>query len=92
MLLAAKPLLAPAHHNNLLRVAIPLAASLVLIRLGFHILRRAFGRQGQVGNFLLIFEKAVCRADLGRRRAVYHRPVGRAAAIPGRDPDPGRAP
>src|SRR5437879_2458307 len=57
LLLGTKPLLAPAHHNNLLRVAIPLAASLVLIRLGFHILRRAFRRQGQVGGFLLIFEK-----------------------------------
>jgi small-conductance mechanosensitive channel len=57
LLLVAKPLLAHGHHTNLLRVAIPLAASQVLIRLGFYILRRAFKRQGQVGNFLRIFER-----------------------------------
>jgi small-conductance mechanosensitive channel len=53
----AKPVLAQWHHVNILRIAIPLAASFALIRLVFYMLRRVFARHGHVGSFLLAFEK-----------------------------------
>lgn len=53
----AKRLMAPWHHVNLLRVAIPLLGSFVVIRLAFYILRRIFARGKRVGGFLLLFEK-----------------------------------
>ena len=57
LIVIAKPLLAKWHHINLLRVAIPLVASFALIRLAFYVLRRIFVRGGQVGSFMLLFEK-----------------------------------
>ena len=58
MLIAiAKPILARWHHVNLLRVAIPLIASFVVVRLGFYVLRRIFARGNRVGSVLLMFEK-----------------------------------
>jgi small-conductance mechanosensitive channel len=45
------------HHVNLVRVALPLAASLALIRMGFYLLHRVFARRGQLGAALLTFEK-----------------------------------
>jgi len=56
-LVLAKPLLALWYHVNLLRVAIPLVTSFVLIRLAFYVLRRIFARGGKVGSVLLLFEK-----------------------------------
>jgi small-conductance mechanosensitive channel len=53
----AKPILARWYHVNLLRVAIPLIASFVVVRLGFYVLRRIFARGKRVGSVLLLFEK-----------------------------------
>jgi small-conductance mechanosensitive channel len=53
----AKPILARWHHVNLLRVAIPLIASFVVVRLGFYVLRRIFAKGERVGSVLLLFEK-----------------------------------
>ncbi|HEY8101178.1 MAG TPA: mechanosensitive ion channel domain-containing protein [Burkholderiaceae bacterium] len=52
-----KPVLARWYHVNLLRVAIPLIASFVVVRLGFYVLRRIFARGKRVGSVLLLFEK-----------------------------------
>jgi len=57
LILIAKQAMAPWHHVNLLRVAIPLLASFAVIRLGFYVLRRVFARSGQVGSFVLAFER-----------------------------------
>jgi small-conductance mechanosensitive channel len=57
LLAAARPVLAQWQHVNLLRVALPLCASFALIRLAFYVLRRVFGRGGQAGTVLLLFEK-----------------------------------
>jgi small-conductance mechanosensitive channel len=53
----AKPILAQWQQVGLLRVAIPLITSFVLIRLTFYVLRRVFARGGRAGNFLIMFEK-----------------------------------
>ncbi|MGZ5884791.1 MAG: mechanosensitive ion channel family protein, partial [Burkholderiaceae bacterium] len=53
----AKPFLARWHHVNLLRVAIPLIASFVVVRLGFYVLRRIFAQGERAGSVLLLFEK-----------------------------------
>lgn len=53
----AKPILARWYHVNLLRVAIPLIASFVMVRLGFYVLRRVFARGNHAGSVLLTFEK-----------------------------------
>jgi small-conductance mechanosensitive channel len=53
----AKSILARSHHVNLLKVAVPLIASFVLIRLGFYVLRRVFAQGKRVGSVLLAFEK-----------------------------------
>jgi len=51
-------LLANAHfHTNIVRVAMPLFWSLAVIRLAFYLLRRVFGRRGQLGEALVTFEK-----------------------------------
>jgi small-conductance mechanosensitive channel len=55
----AKPVLARWHHINVLRLAIPLIASFVIIRAAFYILRRIFARGGHAGAFLLLVEKVV---------------------------------
>jgi hypothetical protein len=61
----ATPILAQWQRVNLLRVAIPLAASFALIRLAFYILRRAFARGGSAGSFLLFFEKTFAAVVCG---------------------------
>jgi small-conductance mechanosensitive channel len=45
------------QHVNLLRVALPLFASLALIRIAFYLLRRVFARRGPVGAAILTFER-----------------------------------
>jgi len=57
LLLVAKGLLIDHHPVSLLRLAIPLVASLALIRFVFYVLQRAFDRNGAPGAFLLLFEK-----------------------------------
>ncbi|MGN6389032.1 MAG: mechanosensitive ion channel family protein [Burkholderiaceae bacterium] len=56
LLLAARPLLAPWHHVNLVRLALLLAGALALIRFAFYALQRAFGRKGTAGGLLKILE------------------------------------
>jgi small-conductance mechanosensitive channel len=53
----ARLLLAKWHYVNLLRLAVPLIASLALIRFVFYFLRRVIVRQGSAGSALLLFEK-----------------------------------
>lgn len=54
----AKRILAQWHHVNLLRVAIPLAASFAVIRFAFYVLRRIFVKAGgEAGMVLQTFEK-----------------------------------
>jgi small-conductance mechanosensitive channel len=53
----AKLLLTKWHYVNLLRLAVPLIASMALIRFVFYFLRRVVVRQGKAGNALLLFEK-----------------------------------
>ncbi|MES2316244.1 MAG: mechanosensitive ion channel domain-containing protein [Pseudomonadota bacterium] len=50
----AVPLLGKVH---LLRVALPLFASMAVIRMAFYLLRRAFARHGPLGAALVTFEK-----------------------------------
>lgn len=57
LLLIAKGLLVEYQRVNLLRLAIPLVASLALIRFVFYVLQRAFDRDGVPGTFLQLFEK-----------------------------------
>lgn len=59
LVLVARPVLAQTHHINLLRVAIPLLASFVLVRLSFYVLRRAFARGGQASASIVAIEKLV---------------------------------
>ena len=55
----ARPFLARHHHVNLLRLAIPLIAAFLLIRLSFYLLRRIFASQGMVSGALIAFEKCI---------------------------------
>jgi small-conductance mechanosensitive channel len=57
LLALAKALMARWHHVNLLKVALPIFGSLVVIRFTFYLLRRVFARRGQVGAAMLTFEK-----------------------------------
>ncbi|MFT5533247.1 MAG: small-conductance mechanosensitive channel [Burkholderiaceae bacterium] len=59
LVLLVRPILASSHNINLLRVAIPLLASFVLIRLSFYVLRRAFSRGRQVSSSVMAIEKLV---------------------------------
>ncbi|PFH08263.1 mechanosensitive ion channel-like protein [Collimonas sp. PA-H2] len=43
---------------NILRLMVPLVASLALMRFVFYVLRRIFARNSGVGTFLLLFEKS----------------------------------
>ena len=46
------------HINvNVVRVAVPLFISVVVIRLSFYLLRRVFARRGQLGEAFVTFEK-----------------------------------
>ncbi|MDQ1814067.1 mechanosensitive ion channel [Massilia sp. CCM 9210] len=54
----AKLLFASQRYNvHLLRLALPLFASLAVIRLAFYLMRRVFVRHGPVGAAMLTFEK-----------------------------------
>ncbi|MDM5180272.1 mechanosensitive ion channel [Massilia sp. DJPM01] len=54
----AKLLFVAERYNvHLLRLALPLFASLALIRLAFYLMRRVFARHGPVGAAILTFEK-----------------------------------
>ena len=44
-------------HTNIVRVAIPVFWSLVVIRVVFYLLRRVFARHGQLGEAFVTFEK-----------------------------------
>jgi small-conductance mechanosensitive channel len=58
LLVLAKYIFVKNHlHINALRVAIPLASSLAVIRLAFYLLRRTFARRGQLGAAFQTFEK-----------------------------------
>lgn len=62
LIVIAKQALVRWQHVDLLKIAIPLAASLAVIRFGLYILRRVFVRAGAAGNTLILFEKvfALC--------------------------------
>ncbi|MFA9217363.1 MAG: hypothetical protein ACEQSK_09680, partial [Sphingomonadaceae bacterium] len=57
LLALAKTILARWHHVNLLKVALPIFGSLVVIRFTFYLLRRIFAREGDVSPAMLTFEK-----------------------------------
>jgi small-conductance mechanosensitive channel len=58
LLSLAQLLLARSHfHTNIVKVAIPVFWSLAAIRLVFYLLRRVFGRRGQLGQAFVTFEK-----------------------------------
>ncbi|AMP01048.1 mechanosensitive ion channel family protein [Collimonas arenae] len=58
LLILVKLLMQRLHQPvNLLRLVIPLVASLALMRFVFYVLRRIFARNTGVGTFLLLFEK-----------------------------------
>ncbi|MGI4937102.1 MAG: hypothetical protein ACRYF5_10205, partial [Janthinobacterium lividum] len=58
-LMLARALLSQWMPVNLLRLALPLAASWALIRLVFYFLRRVFAQAGTVNNLLGVFEKLI---------------------------------
>jgi small-conductance mechanosensitive channel len=53
----AKLILGKFQHTGLLRLFFPILSSFALIRFSFYVFRRAFVRDGTVGNTLLLFEK-----------------------------------
>ncbi|MBY0574643.1 MAG: mechanosensitive ion channel [Undibacterium sp.] len=57
LLFFAKALFGKYGHVSLLKLFIPILESFALIRFSFYVFRRAFVRDGMVGNALLIFEK-----------------------------------
>jgi small-conductance mechanosensitive channel len=58
LLQVAKYILVSNHiHTNLVRVAIPVFLSLAVIRVVFFLLRRTFGRRGELGAAFVTFEK-----------------------------------
>ncbi|MCM0044194.1 MAG: mechanosensitive ion channel [Burkholderiaceae bacterium] len=57
LLAIANQVLARWQNVALLRVAIPLTLSYLLIRVVFYLLRKAFARDGRVGGILMAFEQ-----------------------------------
>jgi len=57
LLSSARFSMARFQHVHLLQVALPLAASYAVIRIGFYLLRRIFARRGPLGASILAFEK-----------------------------------
>jgi small-conductance mechanosensitive channel len=55
--LSSALLAANRFHTNIVKVAIPVFWSLVVIRLAFYLLRRVFARHGQLGEAFVTFEK-----------------------------------
>lgn len=53
----AKLILGKFQHTGLLKLFFPILSSFALIRFSFYVFRRAFVRDGTVGNALLLFEK-----------------------------------
>lgn len=53
----AKLILGKFQHTGLLKLFFPILSSFALIRFSFYVFRRAFVRDGAVGNALLLFEK-----------------------------------
>lgn len=56
-LFISKLVIGKFQHTGLLKLFVPILSSFALIRFSFYVLRRAFVRDGMVGNTLLIFEK-----------------------------------
>jgi small-conductance mechanosensitive channel len=56
-LFLAKLILGKFQHTGLLKLFFPILSSFALIRFSFYVFRRAFVRDGTVGNTLLLFEK-----------------------------------
>ncbi|WP_230409691.1 mechanosensitive ion channel family protein [Undibacterium fentianense] len=56
-LFLAKLIIGRYQHTALLKLFFPILGSFALIRFSFYVFRRAFVRDGTVGNTLLIFEK-----------------------------------
>lgn len=56
-LFIAKLVIGKFQHTGLLKLFFPILSSFALIRFSFYVFRRAFVRDGTVGNALLIFEK-----------------------------------
>lgn len=56
-LIGSKAVLAGFMNVALLKVAIPVFTSLVLIRMGFYLVRRVFASHGRVGATIVTFEK-----------------------------------
>lgn len=65
LIAVAKPVLAQWHEVSLLQLALPLVGSFALIRMVFHVLRRAFARGGQAGSALLLFETVIATVVWG---------------------------
>lgn len=57
LLAIAIPVVGRWQHVGLIRVALPILTSYLLIRLVFFFLRRIFSKEGNVGTFLLAFER-----------------------------------
>ncbi|MGO4378366.1 mechanosensitive ion channel family protein [Pseudoduganella sp. RAF19] len=57
LLVVSKAVLARWHHVNLIKLALPIFGSLVVIRFAFYLLRKVFARGGEVGAKILVFEK-----------------------------------
>lgn len=56
-LFLAKLIIGRYQHTGLLKLFFPILGSFALIRFSFYVFRRAFVRDGAVGNTLLVFEK-----------------------------------
>ncbi|MFZ6688254.1 mechanosensitive ion channel family protein [Undibacterium sp. SXout11W] len=56
-LLIGEAILGRWQHTHLLTLLFPIIGSLAIIRFGFYVVRKTFSRDGQIGNFLAIFEK-----------------------------------
>ena len=57
LLISARYALGMVQHVHLLRLAVPLAASFVVIRIAFYLLRRIFARRSPLGAAILTFER-----------------------------------
>ncbi|HEY1043781.1 MAG TPA: mechanosensitive ion channel domain-containing protein [Telluria sp.] len=57
LLAVARYSLAGVMNTSLLRIAMPLASSLAIIRFAFYMLRRVFARHGRIGGALATFER-----------------------------------
>ena len=57
LLALARYSLGEVMNVSLLRIAMPLASSLAIIRFAFYLLRRVFARHGRIGGALVTFER-----------------------------------